>query len=213
MSSLSPVQKKILDYIKKSYRDRGFPPSLREIGQKFKIASTNGVRYHLKVLADQGYLLREKGTSRGIKLAPQESARLLDTLPIIGKVAAGVPSLATETWEDSLGVDMGIFGLGDESQTFGLRVRGFSMRDAGILEGDIAVVKRQENADPGDIVVAVLEGEATVKKFERTSRGITLQPANPEFDPIEILDNGEKREFFIAGKVVGIIRPRMFSKV
>lgn len=201
---LSASQKSLLQFIRESVKETGRPPSMREIGEELGIRSTNGVRYHLSVLEREGYILREGRVSRGIQLTEQGSklgrSEGQIRLPVLGKVAAGKPLFAEENIEDILELDSKIVRSG----TFGLRVQGHSMKDAGILEGDVAIVRSQETAGSGDIVVALIGEEATVKRYLPCNGGVVLKSENPEYKDI-VLDP-KSDEFRILGKVVGIIR-------
>ncbi len=226
----------ILDYISASLHERGYPPTLREIGAAFGIASTNGVRYHLDRLEQAGRIRRDRWTSRGIELqaieggermAPWEAApqggattrprgaatsptrgpaagsisRASFEIPLLGRVAAGAPILAEENIEDTLVVDGSMVRPGKH---FALRVRGDSMRDAGILDGDIVIVRHDAPARSGEIVVAVIGEEATVKRYFPRRDRVLLLPENEDFQPIEVRETDP--EFRLAGKVVGVFR-------
>ena len=188
---------KILAYIQKFTREHGFPPTIREIGQAFEISSTNGVRYYLTMLEKGGHLKRSGRISRGIgPTAPQAATGI----PILGRVAAGQPILAEENREGSLeAVEM----FGDPRGLFALKVRGDSMVDAGILAGDYVVVRHQENANAGEIVVALVGDEATVKYYRPREDSVELVPANSKYEPIVV---AEESDFRILGTVRGVIR-------
>ncbi|MBD3349371.1 MAG: transcriptional repressor LexA [Candidatus Eisenbacteria bacterium] len=202
---LSPTQERILKYITETIRDHDRSPTIREIGEEFGIASTNGVRYHLKVLEERGYIKREKGISRGIEWrehhVPSPARAGASEVPIVGRVAAGAPILAVENIEGELAVDE-MFTRSKEC--FALRVNGDSMRGAGILDGDIVVVQPQSTARNGEVVVALIDDDATVKTYIKKKGRVVLRPENEEFDDI-ILDekSGEAR---LLGKVVGLMR-------
>ncbi len=201
---LSDLQRSILQYIRDSLEGRGRPPSIREIGEEFGIRSTNGVRYHLSILEREGLIHRQGRVSRGIQITEagyrtgREEGRV--RIPVLGRVAAGGPLFAEENIEDILDLRVRVVRSG----TFGLRVRGDSMRDAGILEGDLAIVRPQETAQSGDIVVALIGDDATVKRYQARKDGVVLKAENPEYNDIHIDSNSN--EFKILGKVVGIIR-------
>lgn len=216
MNDLSTKQKSILTYIEQYHSENGFPPTLREICKKFSISSTNGARYHLHRLKQMGYLEIEPHKSRGVKRVG-ESLSVIKSgcsyrMPVLGRVPAGPFNLASpDLREDELTVDPDFFGArnGKEQELFGLRVQGDSMINAGIYDGDIVVVRAQENADDGDIVVARLEEEATVKRYRRGHSQIALEPANPAYKPILIRDRGGKelgQDVALLGVVVGLIR-------
>src|SRR3954451_2903008 len=156
--ALTDRQREILDFITRSIAKRGYPPPLGEIGSHFGIRSTNGVNDHLRALEKKGYLQREDMKSRALR--PVDTIGQLIEVPILGKVAAGQPLLAVENHEDSVKVDR--FFLGQSREVFALRVKGESMIEAGIFDGDFVFVKKQLNATPGEIVVAMIEDEATV---------------------------------------------------
>lgn len=208
MRRLSQAQRDIFNFIKRSYEDRGFPPSIREIGTEFGMSSTNGVRYHLNVLSEAGLIVREKGTFRGIRMAEESNRDLREVgnLPVLGRVAAGQPILATEDIECEVKLDKTLFGLSDADEVFGLRIHGDSMKDVGIMNDDIAIVRRQEDARDGDIVVAMVEEEATVKRYRRHNGAVHLEPENSAYDPIIL--SGDNGHLSIIGKVVGVLGSR-----
>lgn len=208
MAQLSNVQREMFEYIKSNYEQRGFPPTIREIGKRFGITSTNGVRHHLAVLTNAGLIEREAGKFRGIRMVTESMRdfRSVGSLPVMGQVAAGLPSLAAEDIECEVKIDKTLFGVGSGEEVFGLRIHGDSMRDAGILDGDIAVIRKQETAQDGDIVVALVEDEATVKRYRHGNGTVLLEPENPEYQPIIVThDDGR---FAIIGKVVGVLGQR-----
>jgi repressor LexA len=188
----------ILAFIQRSTRERGYPPTIREIGKHFEIASTNGVRYYLNILEKTGHLRRRGKISRGIEVGP--SARGVGGIPILGRVAAGQPILAEEMFDGRLEpAEM----FGKEDELFALRVRGDSMIDAGIFENDYVIVRRQDRAEPNEIVVALLETEATVKYYRPGRDRIELVPANEKYRPI-VVEPGT--EFRVLGVVKGVLR-------
>jgi repressor LexA len=195
---LNDRAREILAFIQRSTRDRGFPPTIREIGEHFKISSTNGVRYYLNILEKSGQLRRKGKISRGIETTGARAGGL--GIPILGRVAAGQPTLAEENYEGRLEADR-VFGQPDE--LFALRVKGDSMIDAGIIEGDYVIVRSQERATAGEIVVGMLENEATVKYYQPRRDRIELVAANPNYDPIVV---GPESEFRILGVVKGVLR-------
>lgn len=208
MRGPTTVQRRIYEYIKDSYISRGFPPSIREIGGEFGISSTNGVRHHLTALTAMGLIEREPGKFRGIRLAEEgiREAREVGSMSVLGRVAAGQPILAAEEVECEIKVDRTFFGLHDSETVFGLRIRGDSMKDAGIMDGDVAIVRRQETAEDGDIVVALLDDEATVKRFRPHGDTVLLEPENPDYDPIIVSGNSDRLS--IIGKVIGVLGAR-----
>lgn len=195
--------REILAFIQRYRRSHGFPPTIREIGSAFEIKSTNGVRYYLKLLENAGYLVRNEKISRGIELtggaADPESGG--GGIPILGRVAAGQPILAEESFEGRIDLRE-VFG--DITGMFALRVRGDSMVDAGIHPGDYVIVRQQERANAGEIVVAMVGDEATVKTYQPRKAGvIELIAANVNYEPI-VIEPGT--EFRILGVVRGVIR-------
>lgn len=215
MTELTERQKGIMDFIRKSMDENGYPPTLREICAKFDIKSTNGARYHLHRLHKLGKLVVEANKSRGMRpvdYAPSKRGKQRSyTLPILGSAPAGPLDYANpDLREDELTVDPNFFGeRSAEPQLFGLRVKGDSMIDAGILNGDVVVVRPQPNARDGDIVVARLEDEATIKRFRRRAHEIVLEPANKAYKPIRIPNKGGQdfgQNFSVLGAVVGVIR-------
>lgn len=218
--SLTPRQKEILDFITASITERGYPPTLREIGNNFGIKSTNGVNDHLKALEKKGYLRREDLKSRAMRpvnMAPPNGSGLMTLpegksehdfcdIPIIGKVAAGQPILAVENVEDTVRVDR--FFVGHHEDVFGLRVVGESMIEDGILDGDYLFVKKTPNVRRGDIVVAMIEEEATVKRYFPERDRIRFEPANSNMQPI-VVKKSEFRPVDLLGVVVGVYRRLM----
>lgn len=198
--SLTPPQQKLLTYILDSIRKSGSPPTVREICAKFGYRSTGTARDHLGALEIKGYLRKLPGKSRG--LVPSNWSKLLRAefllpIPILGRVPAGGPLLAEENIEGTLDLSEEFAG----QKTFALKVHGDSMIEAGICEDDLVVVRSQEHAEPDEIVVALVDGEATVKRLERRNNKLWLQPANPRYEPIPVA--GDTR---VIGKVIGVIR-------
>ena len=204
MHSLSKMQQRIYDFLVSSIREQGYPPSVREIGEAVGLRSPSTVHFHLKNLAELGYIEIGAGKGRAISLkqpaapAPTPAAEREepDRIPIVGNVAAGSPILAQECIEDYLTFDTG--GRGGEY--FALRVRGDSMINAGILNGDLVVVRSQPTANQGEIVVAMIEDEATVKRLSRKGGHIWLLPENDDYSPID----GTYAQ--ILGKVAAVVR-------
>lgn len=175
MEELTDRQKEILAFITRTSEERGFPPTIREIGEEMSIASTNGVNDHLKALERKGYLTRGEQQSRS--LVPTKRARMVLGLgtvkrdanmidvPLLGRVAAGAPLLATENIEDSVRIDSFLLGGAGGKEVFALRVKGESMIEDGIYDGDFLFVRKAPSASAGDIVVALIEDEATVKRY------------------------------------------------
>jgi len=193
-------QKEIFEYIEKMITEFGKSPTIREIGEKFNISSTNGVRTHLEALKKKGYINRQKLISRGIDLM-RSLPGPVKRVPVVGAVPAGAPITAIENIEGELAVDTSFLPGGE---TFTLKVKGDSMKDAGIFDGDYVLVNRQNTANKGEIVVAIIGEEATVKRYFTEGNRIRLQPENESFEPIWV--DKHSPEFSIAGKVVGLMR-------
>lgn len=195
--SLTTKQKAVLEMIRQTVEAQGYPPSLREIAAHFHMVGTRAVEKHLLALEKKGYIQKGRG-ARALMVVGQKYSR---AVPILGKVAAGQPILAEENLLGKLMVDPSIARWND---TFLLKVKGESMIDAGILDGDLVLVKPQPDAESGEIVVAMVEGEATVKRLIKKRNRIVLQPENPAFFPIVM--TGKNGILQILGKVVGLIR-------
>lgn len=202
---LTDKQRQILDYIVEMVRTRGYPPTIRQIGTRFKISSTNGVRTHLSALERKGYIRRAPWSARGIELVremvPEADTGEAVQIPVLGRVAAGRPILAQEHLDGHIYLDR---SLARDRGVFALRVHGDSMIEAGILDGDYVLVRPQPTADSGDIVVAMIGDEATVKQFFREPDAVRLQPANSSMSPIRV-----QGEVQIIGKVTGLFRTRI----
>lgn len=194
MAELTSMQQRIYEYIASCIRDQGYPPSVREIGEAVGLKSPSTVHFHLKHLEEAGVI--EKGAGKGRAITLTAPAAQEDKVPIVGNVAAGSPILAEECIEDYLTFDTG--GHGEEY--FALRVRGESMLNAGILPGDLVVVRRQQTCSNGEIVVAMIEDEATVKRFSKQNGHIWLLPENEAYSPID----GTYAQ--ILGKVSAVVR-------
>src|SRR5689334_2870121 len=223
--ALTQRQREILDFISASITERGFPPTLREIGEHFNIRSTNGVNDHLKALEKKGHLRREDLKSRAMRpVLPDGNGELVSfqprtragsnvqmvnndddmaEIPILGKVAAGQPILAVEQATDTVRVDRVL--VGGHREVFGLRIVGESMIEDGIFDGDYVFVKKTPTANPGDIVVAMIEGEATVKRYYPEGDRIRFQPANSNMSPI-FVRRADLKSVDIIGIVVGVYR-------
>lgn len=212
---LTDRQQEILDFISQSIGERGYPPTLREIGLHFGIRSTNGVNDHLRALEKKGYLQREDLKSRALRPVSmagpaaaggreRDDARAdIVEVPLVGRVAAGLPLLAVENVQDTVQVDR--FFIGQTREVFALRVKGDSMIDDGIFDGDYIFVRKQLQANRGDTVVAMINDEATVKRYYPEGDTIRFQPANATMQPIFV----KKREFKsvnIIGVVIGVYR-------
>ena len=194
MVELTTMQQRIYEYIASWIREQGYPPSVREIGEAVGLKSPSTVHFHLKHLEEAGVIEKGAGKGRAITLTVPTVPE--DKVPIVGNVAAGSPILAEECIEDYLTFDTG--GHGDEY--FALRVRGESMLNAGILPGDLVVVRRQQTCSNGEIVVAMIEDEATVKRFSKQNGHIWLLPENEAYSPID----GTYAQ--ILGKVSAVVR-------
>jgi len=201
--ALTDRQREILDFISKSIRRRGYPPTLREIGANFKIRSTNGVNDHLRALEKKGYLKREDLKSRALRPVDNAADGEMVEIPLVGRVAAGQPLLAVENIEDTVKVDR--FFIGQSREVFALRVTGESMIEDGIFDGDYVFVRKQLQAEKGEIVVAMIEGEATVKRYFPEGDQIRFQPANAAMKPIYVRKQ-DFRSVNIIGVVVGVYR-------
>jgi repressor LexA len=193
-------QREIYEFIRATVEKRGIPPSMREIGGRFGILSTNGVEGHLAALERNGLIARERGKSRGILLPG--AGRPAAAVPLLGRVAAGAPVLSPENREGDVTVDLSLFSLRSTQHLFALTVKGESMVNAHILDGDTLLVRAQTSAQNGEIVVALVDGEATVKRFFLEKNRVRLQPENNSMKPI-YLDRGE---FQIIGKAIGVMR-------
>ena len=209
MCPISKKQQKSLEFVKQFHRQRGFPPSIREIGSHFNIKSPNGVKYHLNVLEREGLLSRQARTARGLQAKDLPEISSMQPIPVVGRVAAGGPNLAFEEIERELLVDPTVFGPTEQPDSlFALRISGDSMKGVGIFEGDIAIVRKQHTASLGEIIVALLEEEATVKRYLPKNGYIVLQPENDAYDPI-VLSGNKLDDFKILGKVIGLLRTKL----
>jgi repressor LexA len=228
MNGLTDRQLEVLRFIARQIDEAGYPPTIREIGEALDIRSTNGVNDHLKALERKGFLTRDPAKSRALiptgsarqvlvdgegrsnvvpitrgAAHPRPSAARLVEIPIVGRVAAGQPILAQERIEDTVQVDA--FLLGTNKKVYGLRVQGDSMIGDGILPGDYVFVKKQLDADDGEIVVAMIDDEATVKRVYFEGDRVRFQPSNPRMAPIYVRKS-DFRSTMILGVVVGIYR-------
>lgn len=201
MKDLTPRQRQILELIRDFAAEHGYPPTRGEIARQLGFRSANAAEQHLRALARKGALELEAGASRGIRLPPEQSPEP-PGLPVVGRVAAGSPMLAEQHIESHCPVPAELFR---PRAHYLLTVRGMSMRDAGILEGDLLAVHRTTEVRNGQIVVARLHDEVTVKRLERQGHRVRLLPENDEFTPIEVDLRREPLE--IEGLGVGVIRP------
>ena len=206
---LTPRQLKILGVIKAALHDQGYPPSMREIGQAAGLASPSSVKYQLELLEEKGWIRRDPTRGRAIEiLLPDQDQSTSSTgdkysldqmreVPLVGRIAAGAPLLAEQDIEESFPLPASLVGDGE---LFMLKVVGESMIEAAICDGDFVVIRSQKTCEKGEIVAAMIDGEATVKTFTRRDGHIWLLPANPAFSPI----NGDNAE--ILGKVTAVLR-------
>lgn len=205
---LTNRQREVLTHIRAVLERTGRPPTLRELGARLGIRSTNGVRDHLEALVAKGYLARDPHSARGLRLlqAPPTAAPVpgVRRVPLLGGVAAGKPLFADQELGDALLLDERVVPNG--GAVFALRVRGDSMRDAAIHDGDYVVVREQRSAEPGDIVVALLEDEATVKRFFPERDVVRLQPENSRHEPVIV--RRDDRSMRLLGKVTAVISRR-----
>jgi repressor LexA len=209
MQGLTKRQAQTLDFIRQSIEERGYPPTLREIGESMGIRSTNGVNDHLRALERKGYLRREDMKSRALRLVGQQADAAAGAdetsvdVQVLGRVAAGLPLLAEENVVDTVRVDRMLVRGGRE--IFGLRVQGDSMINAGILNGDYIFVRKQASAERGEIVVALIGDEATVKYYFPEKDYVRFQPANDQMAPI-LVRASDFRATMLLGVVVGVYR-------
>jgi repressor LexA len=211
MRELTVRQQEILALIKQHIADTGFPPTRAEIAQQLGFRSPNAAEEHLKALARKGVIELTSGASRGIrlKLLPGSdgehgfgsAVQIALSLPLVGRVAAGQPILAQEHIEASYAIDPALFS---DAPHYLLKVRGMSMRDAGILDGDLLAVRQASEARNGQVVVARIEGGVTVKRFRRRGNVIDLLPENPDFEPITV--DARSTDFALEGIGVGLVR-------
>jgi len=208
MIKLTARQEQILNLIKDAIDNTGFPPTRAEIANELGFKSANAAEEHLQALARKGAIEISPGTSRGIRLLgasidtiPMPPPALMMSLPLVGRVAAGSPILAQEHVEATYSVDPAMFS---SKPDFLLKVRGWSMRDAGIMDGDLLAVKKIDSAKNGQIVVARIGDDVTVKRYKKTGSVIELLPENPDFKVIRV--DPEQDEFALEGLAVGLMR-------
>jgi len=183
---------RVLEFVRTYTDEHGYAPSIREIGKAVGVRSTKAVKYHLDILVNEGLLKRTPRQARGLLTAHQP-----DSLPLIGRIAAGSPLLAVENVEAQV-------SLSRFRDCFLLKVRGESMKGVGIMDNDMVVVRPQSAAENGEIVAALLGNEATVKRFHKRRDEVVLEPENPEFEPITV--GPDRQDFRIIGVVVGLLR-------
>jgi repressor LexA len=199
LPTLTARQKEIYDFVLHVIREKGYAPSIPEIGAKFHIASTNGVSDHLKALERKGYIRRVgKRAIEVVNALGKSALTATREVPVVGRVPAGKPLLSEENIQEFLTIPSDM----SSGKTFALQVKGDSMTGAGILDGDRVIVKQQSTAENGEIVCAFIEGEATIKRFYKKGSSVILQAENEKYAPITVL----KGEFRIMGKVVGLLR-------
>lgn len=201
MSDITARQQRILDFIAETVRERGYPPTVREIGEAVGLTSSSSVHAQLANLEKMGLLHKDPTKPRAMTLSTEESKATGTVVPLLGRIAAGTPIMAAEQIEDYVSVPTDFARSGEH---FALRVAGDSMIGAGILDGDMVVIRSQESATDGDIVAAVMPGpaedEATVKRLGHDGARVMLIPENPALSPFEMLDGR------IVGKVVAVLR-------
>lgn len=202
MNGMTARQQQIFDLVRDHIQTTGYPPTRAEIAEHFGYRSVNAAEQHLKALEKKGMIEIVKGTSRGIRLVDDTPPP--QGIPIVGDVAAGEPILAQQNVEDYLNVDAAMFS---PPADFFLRVRGDSMRDAGILNGDLLAVRSTPEAQDGAIVVARIDDEVTVKRLQRHRNTVSLLPANVDYEPIEV--DLSKQELVIEGLAIGVLRTHL----
>ena len=206
-TNLTDRQQAILDFITEFVDNSGFPPTYREIGAHFEIASTFGVKRHIDALVKKGYLQIESNSSRSLSIINNEPVTQqpqndnMIEVPVVGRVAAGFPILAVENIEDNVMIDKRF--VKSKNNCFGLKVRGDSMINAGIFEGDIVIVNQQSNANNNDIIVGMLGDEATLKRLVKVNNRLCLMPENENYPLIEVHN---REDFSIIGKLVAVFR-------
>ena len=201
MENLSSKQGQVFEFLVNFNSEHGFPPTIRELCRYFGFQSLNTAHFHLRSLEKKGYIEVHPGKGRGITLP---GARPLSErqIPVVGRIAAGSPVLALENIEDFLGIDKGFFGA---ETNFAVQVRGDSMVDAHIQDGDYVIIKIQDQAEKGDIVAALIDDEVTLKYFYRSQNQVRLESANPRYPPM-IFKKGDTRSFRILGIMAGLVR-------
>ena len=201
-AKLTKKQHNFLSFLTKYIRENGYPPTIREMVYHLKLASTNSVKKYLDILERKGYIKRIPNSPRAIEVCVETTENHAKLIPVAGRVRAGAPHLAVEDITGHLAIDALVARWDD---TFFLRVEGDSMIDAHIQDGDFVLVKSQQTAENGDIVVAVINDEATVKRFFRRNNNVYFEPANATMKPI-IINEDQAHEVMIAGKVVTVLR-------
>jgi len=202
MEQLSAKQARVLDFIQNHLRQTGYPPTVREIADKLGLAGPNSAKKFLDILERKGFIRRAPGCSRAIEIVGAVRAAALRSLPVVGAIRAGKPVLAFENIEDHVAVDTS-FARGEG--LFFLRVKGDSMIDAHVMDGDLALIRPQPEVARGDMAAVLIGDEATLKYFYKEKNAIRLQPANPAYEPI-VIKNKNAAQVRIIGKVVGVMR-------
>ncbi len=202
---LNTNEQKILDFIKSQIKENGYPPSVREIGAAVGLKSTSSVHLYLNRLAEKGYISKKGLKTRAIKVVEEEGNNVLDnnviSIPLVGNVAAGAPILAEQNIEEYFSIPSSFLSKSSiTSNTYMLKVKGESMINVGIYDGDYIIISKQNTANNGEIIVALIDNEATVKTFYKEDGYIRLQPENDTMEPIIVKD------VQILGKVVGLFR-------
>jgi len=198
--SLTAKQKLVLDFLKSEIRQNGYPPTVREICDAVGLSSTSTVHSHLETLERKGYIRRSPAKNRSTEILEEDfytNTREMVNVPIVGRVAAGSPILAEENIEDTFPIPIDYV---KNDTCFMLHVKGDSMTDEGIFDGDLVLVRQQQLANDGDIVVALIDDSATVKTFSRDGENIVLSPANANYEPLVV------RECEVLGKIIGLYR-------
>jgi len=203
MKPLTDEQSRILSFLVDYYREKGAPPTVREISFAMGYKSINNARQHLRLIEQKGHIRLLKGKARGIQLLidlPRQTGENEIEVPLIGSVAAGKPITAHENLEGHITLDRDLFkGEG----LFTLRIKGDSMKEIGVLDGDIVIVQQQSSAVNGEVVVAIIDGDATLKRYIKEENRIILRAENPQYDDIVVTSD---RDIWIAGKMVGVMR-------
>ncbi|MBD3393833.1 MAG: transcriptional repressor LexA [Chitinivibrionales bacterium] len=203
VKKLTTLQKRVLRFIIRQQKKIGAPPTIREIAEYFNYSSINSVRQHLRLIERKGYIKVIPWRARGIEVVvgfEQEQSKNEVQVPLVGAVAAGKPITAVENIDGYISLDRTIFKGGD---LFTLRIKGDSMKDIGVLDGDIVIVRQQADARDNDVVVAIIDGEATLKRFLRKPGQVILRAENPAYKDIVVRSN---KDLWIVGKMVGVMR-------
>lgn len=203
MKPLTPEQNRVFEFIVAHMRESGSPPTMREIAAKLGYKSVNNARQHLRLIEQKGYLTLNPGKARGIQIT--QSHEINENIhefqaPLIGSIAAGSPITAIENLEGYVTLDRTMF---KGNNIFTLRIKGDSMEGIGVLNGDIVIVRQQQNADNGEVVVAIIDGEATLKRYMHTGTQVVLHAENPKYNDIIVESSADLQ---IAGKLIGVMR-------